>query len=158
MVAILRQSLAAILTITLAIPLNAIAKDPNGVNGSVSYTHDMVGNRTQKGSTLPGYPGGLSNYNANDELATDAYDANGNTTVSNGLGYVHDFENHPVQAGAGISYVYHGDGNRVSNRAPPPNEKWSHAPDCAPFCAHPRYKTIANGSHGSRAGINCTGT
>jgi len=38
---------------------------------------DPRGNRTQKVSTLPGYPGGLTNYNANDELATDTYDANG---------------------------------------------------------------------------------
>jgi YD repeat-containing protein len=75
--------------------------------------YDAVGNRTQKVSTLPGYPGGLSNYNANDELATDTYDAAGNTTASQGLGYVYDFENHLVQAGAGISFVYDGDGNRV---------------------------------------------
>jgi hypothetical protein len=74
------------------------ASDPSGMNGVVSYTYDPVGNRMQKVSTLPGYPGGLSNYNANDQLATDAYDANGNTSVSNGLGYVYDFENHLVQA------------------------------------------------------------
>ena len=35
------------------------------------YTHDAVGNRTQKTSTIPGYPGGLSTYNANDQLTTD---------------------------------------------------------------------------------------
>jgi RHS repeat-associated protein len=90
-----------------------IASDPSAMNGAVSYTYDPVGNRTQKVSTLPGYPGGLSNYNANDQLATDTYDANGNTTVSNGLGYVYDFENHLVQAN-GITYVYDGDGNRFS--------------------------------------------
>jgi hypothetical protein len=56
------------------------------------------GNRTQKVSTLPGYPGVSSNYNANDQLSTDGYDANGNTVGSgtntgvNGYGY--DFENH----------------------------------------------------------------
>jgi len=43
-----------------------IANDPNEMNGSVSYSYDPVGNRTQKVSTLPGYPGGLTNYNAND--------------------------------------------------------------------------------------------
>jgi RHS repeat-associated protein len=90
-----------------------VASDPSGMNGAVTYTYDAVGNRTQKVSTLPGYPGGLSNYNANDELATDMYDANGNNTVSNGLGYVYDFENHLVQAN-GITYVYDGDGNRFS--------------------------------------------
>ena len=96
-----QQLLAAILSIILAAPLSA-------------STYDPVGNRTQKVSTLPGYPGGLSNYIANDQLATDAYDSNGNTTASTGTGYVYDFENHLVQAGAGISYVYDGDGNRVS--------------------------------------------
>ncbi len=78
-----------------------IASDPSAMNGAVSYTYDPVGNRTQKMSTLPGYPGGLSNYNANDQLASDTYDANGNTTASSGVGYVYDFENHLVQAGAG---------------------------------------------------------
>ena len=49
-------------------------------------------------------------------------DANGNTTTSNGVGYVaacpersrRNFENRLVQvAGTGLSYVYDGDGNRV---------------------------------------------
>jgi RHS repeat-associated protein len=73
-----------------------------------------VGNRTQKTSTIAGYPGGLTNYNANDQISTDSYDNDGNTTASNGVGYVYDFENHLVQAGGGISIVYDGDGNRVS--------------------------------------------
>ncbi len=72
-----------------------------------------VYNRTQKTSTLPGYPGGLSNHNANDELTTDTYDANGNTTSSIGKGYVYDFENHLIQAG-GVTYTYDGDGDRIS--------------------------------------------
>jgi hypothetical protein len=101
-----------------------IASDPHAVNGTVSYVYDAVGNRTQKkffrrapsrarARTLPGFPDGLSNYNANDELAKDTYDNEGNTTQTQGLGYVYDFENHLVQAGAGITYVYDGDGNRV---------------------------------------------
>ena len=39
--------------------------------------------------------------------------ANGNTTASNVLGYVYDFENRLVRQG-GITIVYDGDGNRVS--------------------------------------------
>jgi YD repeat-containing protein len=89
-----------------------IAADPAGMNGAVSYAYDPVGNRTQKVSTLPGYPGGLSNYNANDQLATDTYDNEGNTTASNGNGYVYDFENHLIQA-SGNTYAYDGDGTRV---------------------------------------------
>src|SRR3974390_2904042 len=33
---------------------------------TVNYGYDAVGNRKQKVSTIPGYPGGLLNYNAND--------------------------------------------------------------------------------------------
>ena len=52
------------------------------------YTYDPVGNRTQKVSTLPGYAGGTSSYNANDQLARDTYDNDSNTTASSGVGYV----------------------------------------------------------------------
>ena len=93
-----------------------IASDPNGVNGAASYVYDPVGNRTQKTSTIPDYPGGLTNYNANDQLSTDTYDANGNTTLSAGQGYVYDFENRLIQAG-GVTYTYDGDGNRASKTA-----------------------------------------
>jgi RHS repeat-associated protein len=94
-----------------------IASDPNSMNGAVSYSYDAVGNRLQKTSTLPGFPGASSTYNANDELTTDAYDNDGNT-IGSGLntgtsGYVYDFENRLVQQ-AGISIVYDADGNRVS--------------------------------------------
>jgi RHS repeat-associated protein len=90
-----------------------IVGDPSNVNGAASYVYDAVGNRTQKTSTIPGFPGGLTNYNANDQLSTDTYDNDGNTTASNGLGYVYDFESHVIQAGSGITMVYDGDGNRV---------------------------------------------
>jgi len=114
MVAPFRQFLAAILSIVLAGP--GFFNSPN-----------ERGNRTQKVSTLPGYPGETSftsgfastnpetrNYNANDQLSADTYDSAGNTTASNNVGYVYDFENRLVQAGGGISIVYDGDGNRVS--------------------------------------------
>ena len=71
------------------------------------------GNRLQMTSRLAPVPAGTFLYNANDQLQTDAYDANGNTTSSGGLNYAYDFENHLVQQG-GISIVYDGDGNRVS--------------------------------------------
>ena len=89
-----------------------IASDPNAVNGAVSYGYDPMGNRLQKTSTLPGMPGITSSYNANDQLATDTYDNDGNTTASAGKGYAYDFENHLVQQ-AGITIVYDADGNRV---------------------------------------------
>src|SRR5246500_551450 len=97
MTSLLRQLFAAILSFSIAVP----------------FFSDPVGKRTQKISTLPEYPGGLTNYNANDQLSTDTYDANGNTTASGSAGYVCDFENHLISAN-GITYVYDGDGHRVS--------------------------------------------
>src|SRR5437879_3686399 len=143
----LRQFLALFLSITLAIPLCAeatsIASDPSGMNGAVSYTYDAAGNRTQKTSTLPGYPGGLSNYNANDQLSTDTYDSDGNTTASNGVGYVYDFENHLVQAGAGISIVYDGDGNRVNKTVAGVTTNYLLDPFCLTGNAQVVYETIS---------------
>jgi len=77
------------------------------------YPYDPVGNRTQEVSNIPGYPGVSTSYSANDQLATDTYDANGNTTASNGIGYAYDFENHLIQARRN-QHVCDGDGNRVA--------------------------------------------
>ena len=94
-----------------------IAADSNSLNGRANYTYDAVGNRKQLTSTLAPVPAGLWNYNANDQITSDTYDANGNTTASGGLTYAYDFENHLVQKG-GLSIVYDGDGNRVAKTAP----------------------------------------
>ena len=57
--------------------------------------------------------GGSFSYNANDQLTTDSYDANGNTTSSGGVSYNYDFED--LLAGGGTAgMVYDGGGNRVS--------------------------------------------
>jgi len=86
-------------------------------NGTISYTYDPVGNRTQLTSTVAAIPSsGLLNYDANDRLAPDVYDSNGNTTSSGGIGNTYDFENHLIQHGA-VTVVYDGDGNRVSKTA-----------------------------------------
>ncbi len=112
MVYLLRQLLAIILSPTFVAP-------------TFSTACGEVGNRTQKVSTLPGFPGGLLNYNpsaafragANGKLATDAYNANGNTTGSGANsganGYVYDFEKHLIQQ-SGISIVYDGDGAQLA--------------------------------------------
>ena len=90
----------------------AVASDPAGNNGTIGYTYDAVGNRTQQTSTNPAISTGGFSYDANDRLTTDSYDANGNTTGSGGLNYSYDFENHLIQQG-GATFVYDGDGNRV---------------------------------------------
>jgi RHS repeat-associated protein len=95
----------------------AIGADPNGINGAANYTYDAVGNRKQLTSALAPVPAGLWNYNANDQITSDSYDANGNTTASGGLTYAYDFDNHLVQKG-GLTIIYDGDGNRVAKTTP----------------------------------------
>jgi len=82
-------------------------------NGSISYQYDAVGNRLKITSTVAAIPSGLLNYDANDRLSSDVYDANGNTINTGGIANVYDFENHLVQHGS-VSVGYDGDGNRVS--------------------------------------------
>jgi RHS repeat-associated protein len=85
------------------------------VNGAIGYTYDAVGNRLTRTSTVAPVPPATSTYDANDRLATDVYDANGNTTGSGANSYGYDFENHLIaQNGNGVAIVYDGDGNRVA--------------------------------------------
>ena len=54
-------------------------------------------------------------YNANDQLNTDAYDANGNTIGTDGKTYAYDGDNRLTsQNGVEVQIVYDGDGNRVA--------------------------------------------
>jgi YD repeat-containing protein len=72
-----------------------IAADPANVNGTLGYTYDAVGNRLTRASTLPAVAPQTYAYDADDRLASDAYDNNGNTTASSASRYAYDFENHP---------------------------------------------------------------
>ena len=83
-------------------------------NGVISYQYDAVGNRLQRNSTVPAILAtGLLNYDANDRIPTDPYDANGNLLNAGAGSNIYDFENRLVQAGD-VQLVYDGDGNRVS--------------------------------------------
>ena len=55
-----------------------ISSDPAKNNGSVSYSLDPVGNRLSITSSLPGINSGSWGYNADDEISSETYDANGN--------------------------------------------------------------------------------
>ncbi|HKG80759.1 MAG TPA: RHS repeat-associated core domain-containing protein [Pyrinomonadaceae bacterium] len=90
----------------------AVSGDPDGKNGSVDYTFDNVGNRMTRISSLAGVLSATSNYDANDRLTTDSFDANGNTRVADGRSFTYDFENRikTVNGGA-VRVVYDGDGN-----------------------------------------------
>jgi hypothetical protein len=95
-----------------------ISSDPSHNNGSAGYGLDPVGNRLSQSSTLPGIPSGSFSYNADDELATENYDANGNVTAIGGKAFAFDSQNELVSMNGGaVSMVYDGDDNRVAKTA-----------------------------------------
>jgi len=86
-----------------------------GTSGTLSYSFDPAGNRTNRTVT-----GSLSltnqsfAFNTNDWLTSDSYDNNGNTIRSSGNVYEYDALNHPTNVNSGtVLIVYDGDGNRV---------------------------------------------
>ena len=94
-----------------------ITADPSGAvgNGARTYSIDPVGNRLSRASTLAALGTQSFGYDANDELTTDSYDANGSTTSSGGHTYTYDFENRLISKDAGaVTVLYDGDGNRIA--------------------------------------------
>ncbi|MGJ8678302.1 MAG: RHS repeat-associated core domain-containing protein [Akkermansiaceae bacterium] len=99
-------------------------------NGAISYTHDKVGNRLSRTSSVATVPSQNQSYTANDHLTGDTMDDNGNTLSSPLLPSSHgadhtgtftdtyDFRNKLVQrvytGGKTIVLSYDADGNRVS--------------------------------------------
>jgi RHS repeat-associated protein len=92
-----------------------ISNDPNQNNGSASYSLDPVGNRLSLNSSLPEINSGSFGYNADDEISSETYDANGNVLATGGKTYTYDSENHMISANNGqVRMIYDGDGNRVA--------------------------------------------
>lgn len=92
----------------------SIDGDP-ATNGSITYTYDMVGNRLARASTVGGGVSKTSTYDENNRLVGDTFDLNGNTIGSGGNAFAYNFENRLTSVNGGaVSYVYDGDGNRVS--------------------------------------------
>ena len=76
---------------------------------------DPVGNRSSMTSTLPGINSGSWGYNADDQISSETYDANGNVLATGGKTYTYDAENHMTSANGGqVTMIYDGDGNRVA--------------------------------------------
>jgi RHS repeat-associated protein len=74
-------------------------------------------NRLNDKSTLEGVSPGGWTFNADDELSSETYDANGNVTSTGGKSFTYDSENHMVSmsaTGTSASKVYDAFGNRVS--------------------------------------------
>ena len=91
----------------------AVTGNPNPAkNGTVDYTHDAVGNRLSRISSLAGVLSATSSYDANDRLTSDSYDANGNTRSADGVSYTYDYEDRVKGAqGSAVRITYDGDGN-----------------------------------------------
>jgi len=104
-----------------------------GQTSALGYTYDAVGNRLTRTSTLAGLPAQSFAYDDNDQLVSDGYDANGNTTNATVLDPFtalpaaaadsYDHADRLVQRVttlnsqlATLQYQYDGDGNRVSKR------------------------------------------
>jgi RHS repeat-associated protein len=95
-----------------------VGTDPDSINGSVLYGLDPVGNRQSETSTLPGINSGSFGYNVDDELATETFDANGNTVATGGKAFAYDSENRLASMNGGsVSIIYDAFGNRVGKTA-----------------------------------------
>lgn len=81
--------------------------------GALGYGYDAVGNRTNRTSTLSQLPAGTSSYTANDWLASDKCDSDGNTIGSGGGSYEYDALDRLTNANGTVFLEYDGDGNRV---------------------------------------------
>lgn len=95
-----------------------IDNDLHGNNGALNYIYDPVGNRLSRSSTLAAVPSQSSTFDANDRLASDIYDRNGNTLQSNTNSYTYDFDNRLTSFithnSSLVTFIYDGDGNRVA--------------------------------------------
>jgi RHS repeat-associated protein len=89
-----------------------------GNNGYATYTLDPVGNRTSVTNTFSGFSPVAGSYNADDQLSSETYDADGNVTLAaNGNSYTYDSQNHMTSAsgnGKTITMLYDAFGNRVA--------------------------------------------
>ena len=86
-------------------------------NNGITYSLDLVGNRTSESSSLPDILSGSFSFNADDELSSETYDPNGNVTAEGGKTFTYDSQNEMLSmtaTGKSVGMVYDGDGNRVA--------------------------------------------
>lgn len=84
-------------------------------NGTVGYVLDAVGNRLQRNSTVGAIPSTNNSFNSRDQLNTDSYDQNGNTSALDGKTFTYTYENRlKTMNGNAVALGYDGNGNRTS--------------------------------------------
>ena len=66
-------------------------------NGALGYTLDPVGNRQVLTSTLGALTAQSNTFDANDRMAADTYDSNGNTLTGGGHTFRYEFEDRLTQ-------------------------------------------------------------
>ncbi len=109
---------------TISPVASAPAGATSGPVGAIAYTHDAVGNRLTRSSTVAGNLNQVFSYDLNDRLAHHGYDDNGNTLTGSPsesapdlLTSDYNFENRLVRAenpdGSIIETAYNGDAQRV---------------------------------------------
>ncbi len=91
----------------------SIQNDQYDEGGLLTYGLDAVGNRTSASSGVTGLSPVAGSFNADDELSSESYDANGNVIASGGKTFSYDSENHLMSMGSTVALLYDGDGNRV---------------------------------------------
>ena len=88
---------------------------PGNENGTASYVPDPVGNRASATSSIQGLTPTGGTFNADDELAGESYDSDGNVTATGAKTFAYDTENHLMSMNGGsVTFIYDGDGNRVA--------------------------------------------
>jgi hypothetical protein len=92
----------------------SITNDQYGEGGQLTYGLDPVGNRTSASSGVAGLSPVAGSFNADDELAGEQYDQNGNVTSTGGKTFAYDSENHLMSMGSTVALLYDGDGNRIA--------------------------------------------
>jgi hypothetical protein len=75
------------------------------VNGSVSYSLDPVGNRSSLASSLTGVNSGSWSFNADDELNSESYDANGNIVATGCNSFAYNSQNQLVSMNGGTVQI-----------------------------------------------------
>jgi RHS repeat-associated protein len=135
-----------------------ITGEPHGINGSIGYTHDAVGNRLTRTSTVGPVSGQTFAYDANDRITTETYDLNGNTLAAEGDSFACDFEDRLVAIGSGVGLAYDGDGNLVSRTEAGVTTKYlvdeygpTHRPEVAEEVVSGSSRPFAYGTNALRA-------